>query len=164
MSLTKDWQTFTSSSSFLQSLTCSPLVSMIRNTSHRRKWKSLASLNLASIEEERGYDCGYLDLGAETPVSASSSSSFLESPGLVENWALRRPSSLLATSPITSRYKRYTVDRDCGIWYVLLFLRFVAIELDYPHHSFEYAVVPCRTLCCGKIFCTEHLADVRLSP
>jgi len=28
--------------------------------------------------------------------------------------------------------------------------------------SFEYAVVPCRTLCCGKIFCTEHLADVCL--
>ncbi|KAF8891580.1 hypothetical protein CPB84DRAFT_1784021 [Gymnopilus junonius] len=28
-------------------------------------------------------------------------------------------------------------------------------------NSFEYAVVPCRTLCCGKIFCTEHLADVR---
>lgn len=29
--------------------------------------------------------------------------------------------------------------------------------------SFEYAVVPCRTLCCGRIFCTEHLSDVRLS-
>jgi len=29
--------------------------------------------------------------------------------------------------------------------------------------SFEYAVVPCRTLCCGRIFCTEHLADVRLA-
>ncbi|KAF8891567.1 hypothetical protein CPB84DRAFT_1783966 [Gymnopilus junonius] len=31
-------------------------------------------------------------------------------------------------------------------------------------NSFEYAVVPCRTLCCGKIFCTEHLADVRRCP
>lgn len=27
--------------------------------------------------------------------------------------------------------------------------------------SFEFAVLPCRTLCCGKVFCTEHLADVR---
>ncbi|KIM41150.1 hypothetical protein M413DRAFT_28215 [Hebeloma cylindrosporum] len=38
------------------------------------------------------------------------------------------------------RSKKDAVDRDCGI-------------------CFEYAVVPCRTLCCGKIFCTEHLAD-----
>jgi hypothetical protein len=29
-------------------------------------------------------------------------------------------------------------------------------------YSFEYAVLPCRTLCCGKVFCTEHLADVRI--
>ena len=33
--------------------------------------------------------------------------------------------------------------------------------LNLDAYSFEYAVVPCRTLCCGKIFCTEHLADVR---
>ncbi|TFK34157.1 hypothetical protein BDQ12DRAFT_375422 [Crucibulum laeve] len=25
--------------------------------------------------------------------------------------------------------------------------------------SFEYAVSPCRTLCCGKMFCKEHIAD-----
>ena len=137
MSLTKDWQSFTSSF-FLQSPSKNPrtALSMIRNTSHRRKWKLPASLNLASIEEERGYDCGYLDLGTETPVSASSSSNFLETSGLVENWALRRPSSHLATSPITNRFKRYTVDRDCGIWYVFAILRFVAIVfltlITYP--------------------------------
>ena len=33
--------------------------------------------------------------------------------------------------------------------------------LNLDPYSFEYAVVPCRTLCCGKVFCTEHLADVR---
>ena len=33
---------------------------------------------------------------------------------------------------------------------------------SYVPNSFEYAVRPCRTLCCGKIFCTEHLADVRI--
>lgn len=92
--------------------------SMIRNNPRHRKWKLLPALNLASIEEERGlseYDCGYIDLGAETPVSASTSN-LLESPGFIENWSsgtLRRPSS----SPITNgRYKKYAVDRDCGIW------------------------------------------------
>jgi ABC-type Na+ efflux pump permease subunit len=31
--------------------------------------------------------------------------------------------------------------------------------LNFDAYSFEYAVLPCRTLCCGKVFCTEHLAD-----
>ncbi|PPR00341.1 hypothetical protein CVT24_004361 [Panaeolus cyanescens] len=36
--------------------------------------------------------------------------------------------------------KEMEEDMDCGI-------------------CFEYSVVPCRTLCCGKVFCEEHLAD-----
>lgn len=47
------------------------------------------------------------------------------------------------------------------LFYVSLLLFFWP-WLPTPPHSFEYAVVPCRTLCCGKIFCTEHLGDVRL--
>ena len=39
----------------------------------------------------------------------------------------------------------------------------MVLSLITPTPSFEYAVVPCRTLCCGKIFCTEHLADVRIA-
>ncbi len=30
--------------------------------------------------------------------------------------------------------------------------------------SFESAVLPCRTLCCSKLFCLEHIADVRRLP
>ncbi|KAL0961163.1 hypothetical protein HGRIS_006135 [Hohenbuehelia grisea] len=36
--------------------------------------------------------------------------------------------------------QRESVDRDCGI-------------------CFEIAVVPCRTQCCGKLFCLEHLSE-----
>ncbi|KAF8811012.1 hypothetical protein BYT27DRAFT_7090613 [Phlegmacium glaucopus] len=118
--------------------------SVVRNT-RQRKWKFIPPpLNLVSIEEERvlsEYDCGYLDLGAETPASVSTFN-LLESSGLVENHIrARRPS--LSSSPIAknpNRFNKYAAGRDCGI-------------------CFEYAVVPCRTLCCGKIFCTEHLAD-----
>lgn len=50
-----------------------------------------------------------------------------------------------ATSPSTSKTVwTDPADRDCGI-------------------CFEYAVKPARTMCCGKIFCKEHLDDVSVS-
>jgi len=91
-----------------------------------------------SIEEERllsEYDCGYFDLGAETP----NSSNFMQNPAPF-HLPTRRHFFRRASPVSANRLSKYAVDRDCGI-------------------CFEYAVLPCRTLCCGKIFCTEHLAD-----
>ncbi|CAA7270685.1 unnamed protein product [Cyclocybe aegerita] len=102
-------------------------------------------------DEESGeseYDCGYLDLGAETPASESTTN-LLDNAAFVEQWA----AAGVAVPKVPTRRRSWqsqpgkrstglkeSVDRDCGI-------------------CFEYAVDPCRTLCCGKIFCTEHLAD-----
>ena len=120
---------------------------------------------LCPIEEE--YDCGYLDLGAESPASESTPDLNREE---ISQWAagamnaprssLQRPSwrSTSKERGLTALKRQTSVDRDCGIWcvfcssHVSVFIRF----------SFEYAVAPCRTLCCGKIFCTEHLAAVCL--
>lgn len=102
-------------------------------------WWDPGNSSSGSIEEEEGqseYDCGYLDLGAETP-STSASNFQGGTPYLPRQRSFRRRSSP-ANKP--NRLGKYAVDRDCGI-------------------CFEYAVRPCRTLCCGKVFCTEHLAD-----
>jgi len=89
----------------------------------------------SSSEEDRGLSEYYLDLGAETPNTTN----FVQNLPPFHIPARRR--SFRRASPVsTNRLSKYAVDRDCGI-------------------CFEYAVVPCRTLCCGKIFCTEHLAD-----
>ena len=85
-----------------------------------RKWKSNfpplpPPLNLESIEEERGlseYDCGYLDLGAETP----STSNFMQNPAPF-HLPVRRRSFRRASPVSTNRLSKYAVDRDCGIWY-----------------------------------------------
>ncbi|KAF8996500.1 hypothetical protein BDQ17DRAFT_915403 [Cyathus striatus] len=118
-----------------------------------------------------------LNLGAETPTSEGSSIP-------VDQWASSSASALTPASASSSSYapkkrewtiiagngyeekdttsttatidewrtketlqrerekngKKAVKDRDCGI-------------------CFEYAVEPCRTLCCGKIFCREHIAD-----
>ncbi|KAF8965892.1 hypothetical protein BDZ97DRAFT_1917903 [Flammula alnicola] len=125
------------------------------NLTPPRKRKIPPPLDLGSIEEEEGsseYDCGYLDLGAETP--SASSPNLVENAAFVEQWAAagiavprvpaRRPSWRASSSGKdrgrSTGLKKDAVDRDCGI-------------------CFEYAVVPCRTLCCGKIFCTGHLQD-----
>ena len=139
--------------------------SVIPNTHvlpRHRKWKynfyPPPPLNLESIEEERGlseYDCGYLDLGAETP---NSSNSMQLSPPF--HLPVRRRSFRRASPASANRLSKYAVDRDCGIWYAKCAL-FSDSILNLDPYSFEYAVVPCRTLCCGKVFCTEHLADVR---
>ncbi|TFK22732.1 hypothetical protein FA15DRAFT_504996 [Coprinopsis marcescibilis] len=156
---------------------------------------------------ELEYDCGYLDLGAESPHSGSNSPYFGSSnpsgtekqanagsqkdpieeesrpnggqqepasdgrsvasqatdQRLIREWAISivagkqgdaglppaianiplrssRPSSrrgsVSGKKPVQKKY----ADRDCGI-------------------CFEYAVKPSRTLCCSKIFCSEHLRD-----
>ena len=82
-----------------------------------RKWKfnlhPPPPLNLDSIDEEREYDCGYLDLGAETP----STSNLMQNPPPFHVPARRR--SFRRSSPVsTNRLSKYAVDRDCGIWYV----------------------------------------------
>ena len=114
-------------------------LSMIWNnaqpTPRHRKWKLIPPpLNLESIEEEEGlseYDCGYLDLGTGTETPTPSSSNFLQIPAHVDNWAAadlaearRRPSrrSLSPTINNSRRGNRYSVDRDCGIWYVGIFV------------------------------------------
>ena len=96
--------------------------SVIPNTHvlpRHRKWKynfyPPPPLNLESIEEERGlseYDCGYLDLGAETPKSTISMQS---SPPF--HLPIRRRSFRRASPVSTNRLSKYAVDRDCGIWY-----------------------------------------------
>ena len=55
--------------------------------------------------------------------------------------------------------KKWSIDRDCGIWYACLrTLR--RAHLTELYFSFEVAVNPRRTRCCGNIFCSEHLTDV----
>ena len=85
-----------------------------------RKWKYVFSppppLNLESIEEERGlseYDCGYLDLGAETP----NTSNFMQIPAPFHMPARRRSFRRTSSPAATNRLSKYAVDRDCGIWY-----------------------------------------------
>ncbi|KAF4617782.1 hypothetical protein D9613_006302 [Agrocybe pediades] len=110
-------------------------------------------LRLGSISEEDSSSEYYMNLGAETPVS--STPNLVGNSAFVKQWAEAgvavprvpaRRTSLRALSAKAKERERSSssrkdwVDRDCGI-------------------CFEYAVVPCRTLCCGKIFCTEHLAD-----
>lgn len=86
-------------------------------------------LLLGSIEEESSeYDCGILDLGAETPSSAHSPT-FDEQNAFVSQWAqagvaaprapLRRQPSRASLARERERtLKREAVDRDCGIWCV----------------------------------------------
>ncbi|KAK7049289.1 hypothetical protein VNI00_005890 [Paramarasmius palmivorus] len=58
-------------------------------------------------------------------------------PMRARNW---RSSSFGEKQRKHPRLGRETVDRDCGI-------------------CFEIAVSPSRTLCCGKLFCYEHICD-----
>lgn len=102
--------------------------SAICNLSPRdRKRKCLVPpLNLAIIEEERAlseYDCGYMDLGAETPSTyhCFTPNYSLVQPGTgagltVPHILSRRNSFHLPSSPAANRLRKYS-DRDCGIWY-----------------------------------------------
>ncbi|KAF8887103.1 hypothetical protein BD779DRAFT_1528158 [Infundibulicybe gibba] len=84
-----------------------------------------------SIDEVPEYA---LNLGVESPASVSPSPSSQDIP--------RDPWTTKPTTKRKSRdLKRSTgVDRDCGI-------------------CFELAVSPCRTKCCGALFCAQHIAE-----
>jgi len=133
---------------------------------------SLLSLHspLDSIAETPEYEIAHLNLGAETPDSVflpsddehdywprSGSTAHTSAPTrFTHPW---RPPSFSGRKP--RDLKKELVDRDCGIWYV--FHHFlnpswlnIAITI-----SFELSVLPCRTSCCGSIFCSEHISDVR---
>jgi hypothetical protein len=64
--------------------------------------------------------------------------------------------------------KGITAGRDmrdvCGIWYVGLFgSGTTSIPLSYSsiiRYSFESAVKPNKSRCCGQLFCYQHLSDV----
>ena len=85
-------------------------------------------LVLGSIDEDSEYDCGILDLGAETPYIAHSPT-LDEHNAFVSQWAqagvtaprapLRRQLSRTSLARDRERtLKRDSVDRDCGIWCV----------------------------------------------
>ncbi|KAJ3564535.1 hypothetical protein NP233_g8235 [Leucocoprinus birnbaumii] len=89
-------------------------------------------LRLDSIDEHPEY---ILNLGAESPASVLSPDDRIPTP----------PPRVFRRSRSNSNGKapkkpREALDRDCGI-------------------CFEYAVHPSRTLCCGMIFCFEHITD-----
>ncbi|KAK1224070.1 hypothetical protein PQX77_008400 [Marasmius sp. AFHP31] len=146
----------------------STLSSMARYAIPRRP--PLAPIRLDSISEESSTDCELvpgLNLGAESPRSIlNEEASFLRSssfsseshllstlkdgediwrnsgiavntavPMRARNW---RSSSFAEKQRKRPRPVRDAVDRDCGI-------------------CFEFAVSPSRTLCCGKLFCMEHI-------
>ncbi|KIY71444.1 hypothetical protein CYLTODRAFT_418833 [Cylindrobasidium torrendii FP15055 ss-10] len=100
------------------------------------------------IEEEQ--DAYRLNLGAETPRSIMSDDlSFQDAPmsraGIAANTGVPtrkrswRSLSFVRKSP-TLRHSKNCQELDCGI-------------------CFEPAAIPCRALCCGKLFCLEHLTD-----
>ncbi|KAF9442301.1 hypothetical protein P691DRAFT_765356 [Macrolepiota fuliginosa MF-IS2] len=72
-----------------------------------------------------------LNLGAESPASTL----------LIDDEVSSLPLRIIKCKSVTkARCTRDTIDRDCGI-------------------CFEDAVHPSRTLCCGGIFCSEHITD-----
>lgn len=50
------------------------------------------------------------------------------------------------------------------LWHLVCIHQCSVTRRSLIPRSFEMAVVPCRTLCCGKLFCLEHLAEVRGPP
>ncbi|KAG7085493.1 hypothetical protein E1B28_003055 [Marasmius oreades] len=103
-------------------------------------------------QEEREYTKFELNLGAETPRTGSSltlDEGYLASQlhGIKE--APVRGKLWHSSSYYDKRRRRDAlehekesgkIDKDCGI-------------------CFEVATSPARTLCCGKLFCTEHVTD-----
>lgn len=118
----------------------------------RRPSLRLPLLRLGSIPEhhESEYDLPALNLGAETPSPWSATAHTLNDAD-DDEWAKLR-AALQSHVPVPTRRtlwrsssftrkNRSWIDGDCGI-------------------CFEAAVNPCRTLCCNKVFCKEHLTDV----
>ncbi|KAF9458824.1 hypothetical protein BDZ94DRAFT_1269753 [Collybia nuda] len=109
------------------------------------------TLRLDSIEEYPEYDLSDLNLGAESPRSVMDV--LVDESAVDDQWA---QSGIAVHTNVPTRdrgwrsssfskkrrrdLKKEVVDRDCGI-------------------CFEIAVSPSRTLCCGKLFCLEHITD-----
>ncbi|ESK83656.1 hypothetical protein Moror_2175 [Moniliophthora roreri MCA 2997] len=114
-------------------------------------------------EEGEDYNSFGLNLGAETPrsfveeprvdeddlldrfnnassnsgSSGSTSDALLNVPGRSRLW---RSASFYDKHKRRTKLQKEAVDRDCDI-------------------CFEIAVSPARTLCCGKLYCYEHIFD-----
>ncbi|KAF8644366.1 hypothetical protein AX16_005929 [Volvariella volvacea WC 439] len=98
-----------------------------------------------SIDETPEYD---LNLGAESPMDDEPFGRSYACPS-PHPWAklgaVAQPRQSTWTSSLSGQRKslgarRTVADRDCGI-------------------CFEVAVSPTRVLCCGKLFCGEHISD-----
>jgi len=98
-----------------------------------RKTHNSTSYNLGSIEEESSASEYYLDLGAESP--SASTHNLLETKAFVEQCAAT--GAVLPKAPLRRPSWRTSVALNT--------------QLCLVGH------------CCGKIFCTEHLADLRLT-
>ncbi|KAL0566452.1 hypothetical protein V5O48_015562 [Marasmius crinis-equi] len=98
-----------------------------------------------------------LNLGAETPrtpgLSNLTTSNALDESYLANQLSPTPPNEprgrLWRSASFNEKHRRRnalkegkgrSIDKDCGI-------------------CFEYAVNPARTLCCGKLYCTEHITD-----
>ncbi|KAF9267057.1 hypothetical protein L218DRAFT_856679 [Marasmius fiardii PR-910] len=109
--------------------------------------------------EDQEYSKFELNLGAETPGTSSNSTFPLDEGYLVSRLSgtkeapsrgkLWRSSSfydkLRRRDALVHEKEGGRLDKDCGI-------------------CFEAAVSPARTLCCGKLFCTDHIMDVSFFP
>ncbi|KAF8914612.1 hypothetical protein CPB85DRAFT_1297437 [Mucidula mucida] len=115
----------------------------------RYKRPSFSGKRLDNIEEERSEY--HVNLGSESPRSImnediiAEETSLMARSGIAANTEIPPRTRLWRSSSFTNKMPKRSsskdwVDRDCGI-------------------CFEMAVVPCRTLCCGKLFCLEHLAE-----
>ena len=101
-----------------------PNRNLVLNTTATRKRTFPPPIYLGSIDEESSASEYYLDLGAESP--SASTPNLLENKAFVEQWAAagvavpralpRRPSWRSLSSSTSTRPKKDTVDRDCGIW------------------------------------------------
>ncbi|KAK7047815.1 hypothetical protein VNI00_006143 [Paramarasmius palmivorus] len=131
-----------------------------------------------SIEEEQEYNSFGLNLGAETPRSvmdepvdetsllnrfnnASSSNASTSDPTQAPSRSrLWRSASFYDKHRRRTKMQKETIDRDCDIWYAHHVNFFVAgARLIDDVLSFEVAVSPARTLCCGRLYCYEHIYD-----
>lgn len=122
-------------------------------------------------EDELDYFTEEIDLGAESdsepeepasPMTDSTMSVAGESSRhfWVEGGpGSRRTRSLRSGSFSENRPIREFVDRDCAIWLVIPVLYRYALDLTLIIAS-KNANKPCRTLCCGGLFCLEHISNV----
>ncbi|KAH9980128.1 hypothetical protein BGW80DRAFT_481517 [Lactifluus volemus] len=133
----------------------SPLPSPTRRLPRTRSRTHLNSHgSLESIIEESPGD------GIETLPTPATSTPTLASTHDQENTRLTRAQGWNGKKGITTGRDMRDV---CGIWYVGLFgSGTTSIPLSYSsiiRYSFESAVKPNKSRCCGQLFCYQHLSD-----